>query len=30
MFQTPCWEEKDRSTASVGKILYRKKCEIKE
>ena len=30
MLQTPCWEEKDRSAASVGKILHRKKCELKE
>ena len=30
MLQTPCWEEKDKSTASVGKILHRKKCELKE
>ena len=32
MLQTPCKGQKgqDKSTASVGKILHRKKCELKE
>ena len=28
--QTPCWKEKDRSAACVGKIQHRKNCVVKE